>query len=871
MTLKAYQEKTLEKLTVFLKQAAILKNPKRAYEECIKETYNKDVSYNSIESIDAPYICLRLPTGGGKTILAAHTVSLVCKEYLGTDFTLVIWLVPSTAILDQTVKSLQNERHPYREVLNNAFGGNINILRVEDALGLTRSMLAGSTTIIVSTLAAWRVDRTEGRKVYEPNGAMKEHFENVERERLFDLEYHSTENGGALKYSLANVVHLNRPLLIIDEAHNARTPLTFDTLQRLNPSCIIEYTATPKTHGDDRSNILYNVSANVLKSEHVIKLPIELLTIEEWQQTIINAVNKQRELEAIAKGEESATGEYIRPIVLLQAEADRERQSTINVAEVKKCLLDIAKVSEEEIAVATGDQREIEDINLLEHSCKIRFIITKQALKEGWDCPFAYVFCSVAKVRSSKDVEQLLGRVLRMPQVTPKQNEELNRAYAFVYSKDFYETASNLTDSLTRCGFEPNDAQRFLEIKNPQVTLGKDFFGQITRTLNVLPEKESLPRELWAKLEIDKKENTLTFTQPISEAERDQLVASVESQEDKEILEQMYKAVNRIPTNYTSPAKRGEVFSVPQLLIEFDGELRPFDEEILVPRTWNLAQCHADLTEQEFPIQVDAGTKGLIDVDSSGKPYFHHANQIQMELASLVVSSTMQRPGLVAWLVKETRHPSILHSQLVVFVNKVLDGLMQKRNLETDQLVYVRFRLKEAIKKKVTEHFEAAKKNGYQSLLFTNKVSDAKWKFSLGSDFNFPKDYPVNEPWRGAWKPERHYYEIVDDMNGEESECASIIDGHPNVEYWVRNLERQEQHSFWLQTSTDKFYPDFIVKLKSGILLVVEYKGADRYDILDSQEKRFIGQFWEAVSNGKCFFLMTRGKEWDMLRKKLSM
>jgi type III restriction enzyme len=869
MTLKTYQQTTLEKLASYLKQAAIYKNPKKAYEDCIRETYRKEVLYNSIESIDAPYICLRLPTGGGKTILAAHTVSLVCKEYLGKDFALVIWLVPSTAILDQTVNALQDVRHPYRKILDEAFNENVNVLRIEDALGLTRAMLSGSTTIIVTTLAAWRVDRTEGRKVYEPAGVMKEHFEGIAKERLTDLEHYDAENGTAIKYSLANVVHLNRPLLIIDEAHNARTPLTFDTLQRLNPSCIIEYSATPKTKGDDRSNVLYNVSANELKTEHVIKLPIELLTIEEWQQTITNAVNKQRELEATAKEEETATGEYIRPIVLLQAEADREGQSTINVDEVKKCLMNICHVPEEEIAIATGDQREIDGVNLLEQSCKIRFIITKQALKEGWDCPFAYVFCSVAKVRSSKDVEQLLGRVLRMPRVTPKQHEALNRAYAFVYSKDFYETANNLTDSLTKCGFEPNDAQKFLEIMNPQEALGGEFFGQITRTLSMVPEKESFPRELRAKLEIDKKEGTLTFLQPITETERDQIVEVVESDEDKKIIEQMYRAVNHIPTIYTSPAKRGEIFAVPQLLIEFDGALRPFDEEILVPASWNLAQCNTDLSEQEFPIKVDAGTKGLIDVDSSGQPFFHNASQIQMELSSLVVSSTMQRPGLVAWLVKETRHPSIPQSQQVVFVNKVLDKLIETRKLEIEQLVYIRFRLKEAIKKKIIEHYEAAKKNGYQTLLFTDKVSEGSGKFSLGSAFIFPKDYPVNESWRGTWKSNNHFYELVGDMNGEEAECASIIDGHPNVEFWVRNLERQEQHSFWLQTSTDKFYPDFIVKLKSGKVLIVEYKGADRYENPDSDEKRHIGNFWENASDGKCRFIMTNGKQWDLLRTKL--
>lgn len=50
-----------------------------------------------------------------------------------------------------------------------------------------------------------------------------------------------------------------------------------------------------------------------------------------------------------------------------------------------------------------------------------------QALKEGWDCSFTYVFCSVANIHSAKDVEQILGRVLRMPYAKRRKNEVLNR------------------------------------------------------------------------------------------------------------------------------------------------------------------------------------------------------------------------------------------------------------------------------------------------------------------------------------------------------------------------------------------------------------------------------------------------------------
>jgi len=85
---------------------------------------------------------------------------------------------------------------------------------------------------------------------------------------------------------------------------------------------------------------------------------------------------------------------------------------------------------------------------------------------------------------------------------------------------------------------------------------------------------------------------------------------------------------------------------------------------------------------------------------------------------------------------------------------------------------------------------------------------------------------------------------------GEEFECARYIDLLPEVNYWVRNLERQPEFSFWLQTSTDKFCPDFVCQLKDGRYLVVEYKEAQFYSNENSREKRLLGELWEVKSGG---------------------
>jgi len=79
------------------------------------------------------------------------------------------------------------------------------------------------------------------------------------------------------------------------------------------------------------------------------------------------------------------------------------------------------------------------------------------------------------------------------------------------------------------------------------------------------------------------------------------------------------------------------------------------------------------------------------------------------------------------------------------------------------------------------------------------------------------------------------------------------------VQTWVRNLEREPKLSFWIQTSSDKFYPDFVVKLTNGKVLAIEYKGLNLATTDDTTEKERLGKLWELKSGGQCFFEMVKG------------
>ena len=118
--------------------------------------------------------------------------------------------------------------------------------------------------------------------------------------------------------------------------------------------------------------------------------------------------------------------------------------------------------------------------------------------------------------------------------------------------------------------------------------------------------------------------------------------------------------------------------------------------------------------------------------------------------------------------------------------------------------------------------------------------------------FTFDSNYySANSFYEGPFPFSNHYYRAVSAMNGEEARCASLIDSLPAVKWWVHNLERRPDHAFWLPTPTDKFYPDFVVLLKDGRTLVVEYKGGQLLGGPDAREKKAVGKLWESAQRGQ--------------------
>ena len=852
---KQYQLDCIAALTRYFKKTVEIQNAQTAF---VIETGRP---YHEVPQLPGmPYVCLRVPTGGGKTILASHAVGLAARHLMQSTQCVCLWLVPSNPIKDQTLTALRDKDHPYYQALATYFGGDITVMDRTEALSITTEATSDSTVIIVSTLGGLRVEDVDGRKVYDQAGALKPHFEGLLPEQVASLE--KWPNGEPVK-SLANLLRLHRPVVIVDEAHNARTALSFETLQRFAPSCIVEFTATPQladvpAEGKLASNVLHHVSAAELKAADMIKLPLRVFTHADWKEVLARTIDAQRNLERLATREETETGEYIRPIALIQAQSQSQQRQTLTAEAIRRALVDDFHIPEAEIAVATGTTREIENVDLFEKTCPIRFIITVQALREGWDCSFAYILCSVTESHSSRSIEQLVGRILRMPRAMRKHNEELNSSYAFSASPQFEPVIRSLQDALVENGFQRLEARQLVApVVQPALLGTGPLFKKQSVVVPKAPTIDRLPTTLKERLTFDPSSHTLTVTGYVSPEDIARLKTCFDDEASK-------TAVDALQPDVTSQEERERTrpFSVPWLVVRQQGELDIFDETAYSEVPWDLGECDARLSEKEFSAAPLAGQSAEVDVSDQGRITSRFVGELQNQLALLEVQQDWTMANLLVWLDHRIPHPDIPQFQSETFLRNALRHLLDVRKVPLALLGRYKFVLADALEAKIREHRGSHKATAFQDFLFGGLSSQIEVDPAL--NFTFTEDkYAANSYYEGAFEFQKHYFPVVGELEskGEEHDCAIFIDRAEAVRYWIRNIARRPMTSFWLQTSTDKFYPDFILLLHDGRIAVVEYKGGNAWDAPDAIEKRDIGGVWAEKSGGRCLFIMPKGRD----------
>jgi type III restriction enzyme len=423
-----------------------------------------------------PNAVFKVPTGGGKTYLAVSALSRLFGRYLGRSTGFVLWIVPNEAIYTQTRKHLADRQHPYRQMLDVLSGNRVKLMEkadplnardVEERLCVMLLMLQSANRETRDSLKMFQ-DRGDVHGFFPPEGDAEAH--RLALERTPNLDAYATSATAAtfwplVKDSLGNALRLIRPVVVVDEGHRAISELAYSTLYGFNPCFVLELTATPKdvaASGGKKprparhANVLVEVRGTDLDREGMIKMPLNLDPREgtDWRGTLKAALDRLNELDAVARRLHGERSRYIRPIMLVQVERTGKEQRDgvhIHALDAKEWLTTAGLDPDAEIAIKTAETNDLaapENQDLLSPTNRVRVIITKQALQEGWDCPFAYVLCALAASSNLSALTQLIGRILRQPHAEKTGVALLDESYVVTHHAETAKVAGAIKKGL---------------------------------------------------------------------------------------------------------------------------------------------------------------------------------------------------------------------------------------------------------------------------------------------------------------------------------------------------------------------------------------------------------------------------------------
>lgn len=850
MELKPYQQQVVNDLSLFLSHVQGIKDVKEAfYDFWTKHPKTPLIPFsgNAIEPYKnnvprVPHICVKVPTAGGKTFIACNAIKTIFDAFDYDKPKAVVWLVPSITILDQTIKNLQNSSHPYRQKINSHFGNRVAVLDKAALLqgsGFNATSVKEQLTIMVFSFDSLRAKNKEDRKVFQENGNLQS-FESL--------------LGKTSDITLGAVIKQLNPLVIVDESHNAESDLSVDMLKEINPSFILDLTATPRKN----SNIISFIDAMELKKEDMVKLPVIVYNHQDRTEVINSALQLQKRLELQAIEEEKQGGKYIRPIVLFQAQPKsgkdfgtaEEEQS--NVERLKDKLLEL-KIPEAQIKIKTANINELKNLDLMSKDCEVRFIITINALKEGWDCPFAYILASLADKSSPVDVEQILGRVLRQPYVKKHDFALLNLSYVLTASSKFLDTLDNIVKGLNKAGFSDKD----YKLADPMM-LEEAKKEESTNQLSVF----GTPSD-------DKAEDTLNdidtarIALPTEDAPVDGTLAAIEeiaikqNEEYEKVFFEMERTnTTAIPREIEKHVKKYEIknifkaqateINLPQFFLKVPSSQFNFGEELnsLPLEKDNLLEGFA-LSKSDTNIAFENIAAELYKVDLDDTKKEHTPTFIKLDGSV--------KESILAYILdpsrKDTRIKNITNrimdlignmypipdGEIKKYINRILEDFTdaQFNDLASNEYTYT-YKIKEKIK----TLSEAYAEKRFRDFLDTDKVF-------IKPSYRLPESI---SPVTTSKDITKSLYEKEDHMNGFEEQVINQIGNMENIAFWTRNIDRK---GFRINGFINH-YPDFIIVTKKGKIIVLETKG----DHLDAEQKIRLGNLWEKKAGNSYRYFM---------------
>jgi len=852
MELKPYQQNVIEDLKEFIDLLKQTKNSRSAYFHLWKKKSNNervDYSENQIFNYlnlhpydnaipNVPRVTVKVPTAGGKTYIACNALKPIFDSYPDGKNKVVVWFVPSDTILKQTIKNLSDPEHPYRRRINTHFNHSVEIYDKARALqgaNFNPTTLSEQLSILVLSIQSFSSNKKEDRKVYQENGNLMQ----------FPDTYEHPENllPDADITSLIQVINQSNPVVVIDESHNFEAEMRIEALTKINPSFIFELTATPR----ERSNIISFVDAIQLKRNNMVKLPVIVYNNKTVKEVVLNSIQLQKKLEEFAKQAESKGGKYIRPIVLFQAQP-RSAQDTVTFEEIKNLLLAL-KIPEEQIKIKTANKNEIKDMDLMSRECEVRFIITVNALKEGWDCPFAYILATIADRSSPVDVEQILGRILRLPYTRQHSVELLNYSFVFTSSANFGKTLELIVKSLNSAGFSSRDyriseeQQRIIEQENQRI-FESDLFDN--ENANILDA------------------DTITTLGNSNESKKviEQIITTARQQgsEYEKKIEEIEKTNNSLPIDIIGEPKvvnmRAEYVNeikdieLPQFHIKQNVEGALFEgmnEDRLLEK--NLLLQGFDLTKQDINIDFNLLNNEAARIDLAEArqdehcPSYQYISYNQLErlksnFASLApekqircsTNKLMEKIGNINYISDSHLRQYIIRI-LKSSTSDVIEDILEKTGSYSDK-----------IKEKIVNLSTKYAKDEFEIMIESGKVF-------LKNSFEFQKR---NTPNNSNSNFNKSLYAEEDFMNDFEKQVISEIINNPNVVFWHKNLVRG--NGFKINGYLNH-YPDFIIKMRNGKIVIIETKGP-HLDNFDSKQKLELGRLWAQLAGNNYRYYM---------------
>lgn len=850
MELKKFQKQVISDLNRYCELLNSTNSVVKAYndfwlEKGVRVGFEAVPTYNNTIA-NTPHVCFKVPTGGGKTFLACNSLKTIFGNLPSKKAKVVVWLVPSDAILTQTLKNLSNPEHSYRQKIETDFNGRVQVYskqQVLDGQQFNPTTVNEQLSIVVMSFDSFRIKNKEGRKVYQENGNLQQFAKFITTpETLIE---------GIDDTALIQVLNQLSPVVVVDESHHTTGDLSVEMLKNLNPCFILDLTATPRKN----SNIISYVDAAQLKAENMVKLPVIVYNRPSQEEVIADAIDLRNRLDELA---ETNTDEcYIRPIVLFQAQP-RNAENKETFDKLKERLVENG-IPAEEIAIKTAEINEIKDKDLMSSDCKIKYIITVNALKEGWDCSFAYILATLANKTSTVDVEQILGRVLRLPYTKQNASKFLNLSYVLTSSNDFHATISKVIQGLNDAGFSDKD-YRIAEEKSVVEPVPKPVQQEITLKSPTADVEEFLEFDSSAlKAIIDERKQS---DKPITAI--DDMLASAEAKSDtyeEELKNLQSEPLSDLPLEIRSKVTTYRMYDkfkdealaleIPQFYFQSENSLFAFLEggyQELVSKEF--LSDGFTLKDKGVDIDFRTATESVaeIDVNKNETPKYRFMQEAESEYFKEMFKNQTPESRIknCKYQIKQILEKSdfVTGSELTAYIDRVVENMNGDELTALEKNVHG-FATK--IKDKINKLLDVHRRERFKHLLETGKI-ECLPSFKLKSEINPGETFSLLS---------KSLYVAEQTMNPFERRVVEKVSSMPNIKWWHRNIER---HEFCINGFINH-YPDFIVMTNSGFIVMIEAKGEHLTSNDDSREKAELGKIWQAQAGGKFRYYMVSEDE----------